>query len=520
MNIIDLAAVAAKTPGLDPPHPAGETTLRLMYGLPLPEHLRGVAETITGMSWDALTQLEGHDFSEVWLGPGRRSWKTALICALPAVFEAVFGGHEADLMPGERAMIPIISKDIAGAKLATRFCCTYLDCLGIKYERGTMGNVSLIKIPGGQVDIACLANRSDAPRGYAMPCVVLDEIAHWSNEGANPDTEILAAIRPAMAQFKRRKLIAASSPLARCGVHYETIEQHFGQSTGSTLALRGATWIWNPRISKEKTHELEPDPRVHLREYAAIPQGSVSAALDPDQVAACFRPVPEGTRFGVPVLILDPSSLRGDSFTACVARWLHPGPPMPKFHVTDRGAHIVMRDESGEIIREPGLPAPTLLFSAIRGWDGRQAATTTMEAIVGDLARQCKAAGIRLVYSDQREDAALGGLFRHAGIYGFRSIAWSSTNKVEAIAQLRRQLSEGTIIISEHEQMRQQLLGLEERLLPGGSYGYGARRGAHDDYAALIITAMLAEGRRGLSDSPLLGTGGRSEWTGVSSITG
>ncbi len=57
-------------------------------------------------------------------------------------------------------------------------------------------------------------------RGYTLIAALLDEIAFWrSDEGyANPDTEIVAAIRPAMASVPGAMLLCASvrTPGAAC----------------------------------------------------------------------------------------------------------------------------------------------------------------------------------------------------------------------------------------------------------------------------------------------------------------
>ena len=505
MNVIELAEVAAKTPGLDPPHPAGETTLRLMYGLPLPERLREVAMEITGMSWEDLQALEGHEFTEVVAGPGRRSWKTALICALPAVRESLFGGHEQDLMPGERAMIPIISKDIAGSKLAIRFVTTYLDCLGVKYEKKTMGAVHLIEIPSSRVDIACLANRADAPRGYAMPAVVLDEVAHWSTAdgSASPDHEVIASCRPAMAQFKRRLLIMASSPLARHGVHYETMERHFGNSTGNVLAVRGPTWVWNPRISREKTRELEPDERVWRREYAAQAQAAACALLDADAVERCFeprQPLPQGKK----ILCIDPSAGKRDTFAWAIIGWTY-WDDSERWSLNDDGK--VRFTPWGEPVPRIGWQAPDekpyLKVYQVGGWKGVFWDQVSSESIVKQLADLAKSHDIRDVVSDQYESHALQSLFRFHGM-SFHEETWTGPSKQAATGLLRRLVSDRQIAFPEHVELRRELLSFEERITPSGHFTYDSR-GTHADYLAAILTGLMYESNEGLPHSNIRG---------------
>jgi hypothetical protein len=55
-------------------------------------------------------------------------------------------------------------------------------------------------------------------RGYSCVACLADEMAFWFGEdSANPDFEVLNAIRPAMATVPGSMLLVASSPYARKG---------------------------------------------------------------------------------------------------------------------------------------------------------------------------------------------------------------------------------------------------------------------------------------------------------------
>ena len=57
-------------------------------------------------------------------------------------------------------------------------------------------------------------------RGYAYGAVLCDEVAFWRGDddsSANPDTEILRAIRPGLSSIPGSMLILASSPYRRTG---------------------------------------------------------------------------------------------------------------------------------------------------------------------------------------------------------------------------------------------------------------------------------------------------------------
>lgn len=511
LNILEYAhLVHAREPGIRPPSEAWEATLRLLYGLKMPEELIPVACQITQREADDIRSLEGHAYREAWASVGRRGEKTDK-GSLIGGFELQFGGHERYLMPGERGYVVVISKDLAGTQVVVSHACAYFDALGVRYTKTRQGAMQVLEVEGSRMAIACTPANGIAVRGYPVAVAICDEIAFWpsSSEMAHPDTEVLAALRPAMLQFPNRKLIAISSANAKQGAHYDTIHGDGIDSKGALgnasereiLAVKGPTWTFNPSVSREETHKLERSKRLWAREYLSEPQDAVCAALDPDDVEATFREVPRGTRSCPPMVIIDASSLRGDSFTWCLARWLLPGERLVKMEVNENGVEqAVIRDN--QFVHEDPLPAPTLHVTGIGGHDGHQLGKLTSEQIVRELVAFAKAAGALHIYGDQREEAALSGLFRHAGFYGFRSIAWTQQNKADAMHLLRRLLHERALIVQPHAQMKQQMLGLEERILPSGQFSYGARRGAHDDYAALLITAMLADASWGLPGSP------------------
>src|SRR5207244_3503880 len=69
-------------------------------------------------------------------------------------------------------------------------------------------------------------------RGYTLLAVICDEIAFWrSDESANPDTEIIAAVRPGLATIPNSLLLCISSPYARRGALWQAYDKHFGKDS-------------------------------------------------------------------------------------------------------------------------------------------------------------------------------------------------------------------------------------------------------------------------------------------------
>ena len=77
--------------------------------------------------------------------------------------------------------------------------------------------------------------------------VPLDEIAIWESDetSAEPDVEIIKAIRPGMATIPGAMLLCASSPHARRGALWEAHRKHFGQDGDPVLVWQAATRAMN-----------------------------------------------------------------------------------------------------------------------------------------------------------------------------------------------------------------------------------------------------------------------------------
>ena len=75
-------------------------------------------------------------------------------------------------------------------------------------------------------------------RGPTYVAVIADELAFWYTEAAyaNPDVEILAAVRPALLTTGG-PLILASSPYAKTGVLWNTFRRHYGAGGDPTSSL-------------------------------------------------------------------------------------------------------------------------------------------------------------------------------------------------------------------------------------------------------------------------------------------
>ena len=72
-------------------------------------------------------------------------------------------------------------------------------------------------------------------RGYTVVGAILDELAFFpTDDAADPDREIIAALRPAMATIRGAMLLCLSSPYARKGELYKAHRNHYGKGRRRT----------------------------------------------------------------------------------------------------------------------------------------------------------------------------------------------------------------------------------------------------------------------------------------------
>jgi hypothetical protein len=215
--------------------------LRVLFGLPLSPAARATYTTHTGRQHPPTAQA-----AEAWLVVGRRGGKS-LIAALVAVFLACFREYAHVLAPGERGTVMVIAADRQQARTVFRYITGLLDgvpMLARLIASRTKETITLTNNVNIEVHTASFR----AVRGYTVVAAVLDEVAFWpTEESASPDTEIVQAIRPAMATVPGALLLGISSPYARRGELWRAYRDHFGKDGDPVLVWQAETRAMNPR---------------------------------------------------------------------------------------------------------------------------------------------------------------------------------------------------------------------------------------------------------------------------------
>src|SRR5262249_26518578 len=215
--------------------------LSALFGLPLDDAQRQLFKQCTGRETPPTSGVD-----EAFLVCCRRAGKW-FVLALVAVFLAAFVDWRKHLGPGERLTIMVIAADRRQARVIMRYCLGLLHCVPmlariIATERSEGIDLS------NRVSIEIHTASFKTTRGYSIGAALLDEIAFWpTDDAAQPDVEILAALRPGMATIPGAMLLCASSPYARRGALWDAYRRHYGND-GPVLVWQSDTRTMNPTV--------------------------------------------------------------------------------------------------------------------------------------------------------------------------------------------------------------------------------------------------------------------------------
>jgi hypothetical protein len=377
---------------------------------------------------------------------GRRGGKSSTLCRL-AVVVALFGAWSVPV--GDIAVVPFVSvrTDEAAARLRT--IRAILEALDLDFdERGNE-----IELKGERAVLFKVFPCNIDSVGFTSILVVGDEVARWESRdtGANPAKEVCGSLAPTMATQPTAFMVLSSSPWSSDDYHAEQFD--LGE-TDHQMVSYAPTWVAHPAITEDETHALEPDHRVWSREYAAVPGATVSKALDPADVVACFGRQPAG-KLGRGFLAIDASSLRGDGFAWVAGR----------------------ESDEGELV--------VLEADAIEGAELRD---VTMADVVERVVARAAAWEVTRIFGDQREEAGLRSLFAQHDV-ALEIYTWTEQSKEEAFQRLRRLLRERKVLLVDHPPLRREVGDVKAHLLPSGRTRYGLNG---LDYASALVTLVHA----------------------------
>lgn len=266
-------------------HPASWIAWRAFiaaaFGLPMSGEELAIYRACTGRK-DAPTQ----QMRECVLVAGRRSGKSRNL-ALIAVWLSCFHDYRQYLDEGELGVVQVLAADKEQARVILRYVKGFIKkvpMLARMIERDT--NVGLELSNSISIEITTSSYR--AVRGRTVVAALCDEIAFWqSDDSANPDAEVVNAIKPGMATIPTSMLLLASSPYARRGVLYNMHRQYHGKDDPRVLSWQAATDVMNPEIDPAFLAQAYEDDAVSASaEYGAQFRSDVEAFIAREAVDA------------------------------------------------------------------------------------------------------------------------------------------------------------------------------------------------------------------------------------------
>jgi hypothetical protein len=427
--------------------------LSVLFGLPLSATDLALYRQCTGR------QLQpAGGFNEAWLVCGRRAGKSFILSVI-ACFLAVFRDWRAYLSPGERGTIKVIATDRKQARVIHRYCralLTQVPAFASLIEHDT--DDELILTNRITIEVQTASFRS--VRGFTCVAVLADEIAFWRSDenSANPDAEIITAIRPAMATVPGAMFLAASSPYARRGELYQAYRQHHGHDDTPVLVWQAETRVMNPTVPQRLIdEELERDPAKASAEYLAQFRSDIEGFISREVVDAAVIP----GRHELPKLshvhyrgFVDPSGGGADAMTMAIAH-------------RDRSGNVIL-----DLVRERRPP-----FSP--------------EQVAAEFSGTFKAYGVHRVAGDRyagewpREQFAKNGVRYET----------SDRSKSEIYLESLPLLNSGKVELLDHPRLISQLCGLERRTARSGKDSIDHAPGSHDDLINAALGALLLASR-------------------------
>jgi hypothetical protein len=390
-------------------------------------------------------------FNEAWVVVGRRGGKSR-IAALVAVYLALFRDYADTLSPGERGVVMCLAADRRQARQVFGYVRGLIESVPMLAELVDVERKESIDFKNGvTIEVHTASYRT--VRGYTVVGAVCDEIAFWRDESsANPDREVLDALRPSMATITGSVLLSISTPYARRGELWRAYQQHYGKDT-PVLVWRAGTREMNPNVPESVIETAyERDSVAASAEYGAEFRRDVEAFLSSEAITAVSvsnrieLPRVEGVRYHA---FVDPSGGSQDSFTLAVAH-----------RENDVGVLDCVRER-----KPPFKP----------------------DEVVKEFASVLRSYGVIRITGDRYSGQWVRDSFQKCGI----TYVVSKHTKSDIYGEILAPINSGMVELLDLPKLRAQSEGLERRTARGGRDSIDHAPGGHYDIANSCAGALL-----------------------------
>ena len=434
---------------------AQQAFLKSTYGLPLNSEEQEIYQRATGRLEMVLAEQ-----NEATLIAGRRGGKTSKIAPSIALYEA-FRDHR--LTRGDRGYVMLIAPALYQAEIAMRFIRAYLMSSPLLMQHVARERSDEIELTNGII-IACYPCSYIAVRGFSVVCAICDEMAFWHHEetAANPEEEVLTALRPSMSTFPTAKLIKISTPYRKEGILWREFQQR--------AELDHPVWQlpspeMNPNLQPSfLEQERKRDEETFRREYLAEFTDKIAVWVVPDVLDPCIMrdrielPRVENAAY---VAAVDPAFLHNDFALAVL-------------HKTADGPVVVDRVEH---------------------WAGTKQTPLGYEWVCGEIARTINEYGIREVMGDQYCAPVIKQHFDKLGIR-YHEYTFGTHTRADLFGNLKHLLVQRKIELLDKPVLLGQLRALEERCTPNGNIDIRPRYSQKDDVAVAVALGAFELAKR------------------------
>jgi hypothetical protein len=432
--------------------------LAALFGLPMTAEQLAIYQKHTGRSTPPSAPS-----LEAWLCIGRRGGKSFALAVI-ATFLACFRDWRPFLGPGEAATVMVICADRKQARTIMRFALGLLKA--VPMLRRQIVNVTRESITlKHRVVIEVHTASFKTTRGYTIVAALCDEIAYWPTDenASDPDTEVLNALKPAMATVPGALLLCASSPYSRRGALWDAHRKHYGEDS-DVLVWQAGTRDMNSTVPQSYIdRHLADDPARAAAEYLATFRSDIERFVSLDVIEAAViqgrheLPRAEGIKY---YSFVDPSGGSSDSMTLAVC------------HMA--GTRVIV-----DLIREVRAP-----FSP--------------DSVVKEFSDVLRLSGVATVVGDRYASQWPRERFKVHGI----EYRVSDKVKSDLYLHLLPLLNSGRVELLDHPRLISQLTGLERRTSRAGRDLIDHPPGAFDDVANCVAGAAALAAQAAAHPAP------------------
>lgn len=400
--------------------------------------------------WRAILSRLTPEIREFYAIAGRGGGKSRIV----ALLACCFAMREYTRAPGESIYIGVFGPDRKQAGITFRYVVGLLRSVPSLSALIVSETRESIELVNGLV-VEVITASTAAPRGRAYALVIVEESAFLPTDehAADPDVELLRAVRPALARVPGSLLAVIGSPYARRGVLFEAWRAGEAEDR---IVVAADTLSLNPTFRRREVERaFEVDPIAARSEYGT--DGTIE-----------FR--------------ADVSSLLSDAaIAAVVPAGVHELPPGGH----DARGHFDAATGSGEDAAALGLAfvGQPAALAVSRQWRP----PFSPAAVVREAAALCRQYRLTQITIDRYAPGLIADLFRAEGTTCRVAEGDTSAHFVELLALVNSQ----RITLLDDPVLLGELRRLERR--PGaGRDVVGHPPRGHDDVAASCAGALIA----------------------------